>query len=173
LTYKSIDIILSEHLAATPPRLVRLPLVYDPDESEKRELFMPTALAQTLQQNDPKKAREYTANIRAFIGRFVKGGLIDNQDYMKCWKADVFELRVQNQRPGQRLRIFGAFARKDTFVCFFRRPRDYFGPGADPKWDEEIVRAVAAWEQMFPHCRRVRARPFSNCLSNNFADVYA
>jgi hypothetical protein len=160
-------------LAAPQPALVRLPLVFDKDESEKRELFMPPALAQTLQQNDPKKARMYTANIRAFLGVYVKGEEVDNQDYMKSWKDDIFELRVQNQRRGERLRIFGAFGRPDTFIALFRRPRGYFGDSSDAKWDQEIARAVAAWDSLFPGCCRVPARPFSNCLTFKFFDVYA
>ena len=143
------------------------------DESEKRELFMPPALQITLTQNNPKKTMDYTANIRAFLGRYVKGGMIDNWDYMKSWKEDVFELRVQNQRRkrDERLRIFGAFGKPDTFVAFFGKPRSSFGGKDDPRWDDAIYRAIKEWDKMFPGCRRVPARPFSNCLTFNFIDV--
>jgi hypothetical protein len=172
LTYKLFSLSLEQHDKAGT--LVRwLPLAFDPDESEKRELFMPPALVTTLNQIHPKQAREYAANIRAFLGRYVKNGPIDNQDYMKSWKEDVFELRVQKQKRKDRLRIFGAFGRPDTFVAFFRRPRSYFGGKSDPKWDEAIYRVVDEWGKMFPKCRRVPARPFSNCVTSNFYDVYA
>ena len=137
------------------------------------EVIMPPALVETLTQNDPKKARAYTANIRAFLGRFVSGGHIDNQDYMKSWKEDVFELRVQNQRPGERLRIFGAFGRPDTFVALFRKPRSSFSDMNDPEWDKAIYRVVDEWNAMFPGCRRVPSRPFSNCVTFNCTDVFA
>jgi hypothetical protein len=172
LTYKLFDTILDGKLKGASPSLVRLGLVSDKDESEKRLLFMPRALAITLSQHNPKRARLYNANIRAFISRYVKGGHIDNEDYMKSWKEDIFELRVQNQRKGERLRIFGAFGRPDVFIAFFRKPRDDFGDQNDPKWDQAIYRAVEEWNYMFPNCRRIPARPFSNCVTFNFTDVY-
>jgi hypothetical protein len=83
LTYKLFDSILEQKLQGPKPSLVRVPLAFDPDESELRELFMPPALLKTISQNHPKKAMSYCANIRAFLGRYVKGGVVDNQDYMK------------------------------------------------------------------------------------------
>lgn len=172
MTYKSFDDILEERLQGRRPSLARLPLVFDPDESERRELFMPPALVTSLTQNDPKKALHFTANVRAFIGRYVKGDEIDNDAYMKSWKADVFELRVQNQRKNERLRIFGAFGRPDTFISFFSKPRSSFGDKYDPKWDQAIDRVIAEWDEMFPGCRRIPARPFKNCVTFNAYDVF-
>jgi hypothetical protein len=166
LTYKLFSAILESKIASG--ELIRAPVVFDPDESEKRDLFMPPALRETLQQVHPKMARDYAANIRAFLGRYVKGREVDNLDYMRSWKADVFELRVQNQKRGQRLRIFGAFGRPDTFIAFFRKPRDHFGGREDPEWDKAIYRVVDEWAAMFPNCRRVPACPFSNCLTFNY-----
>jgi len=114
----------------------------------------------------------YCANIRAFLGRYVKGRLVDNHDYMKSWKEDMFELRVQNQRRSESLRIFGAFARPDTFIALFQRPRSYFGDASDPRWDQEIYRAVDLWDTIFPGCRRIPSRPFSNCVTSNYYDVF-
>lgn len=145
---------------------------FDQDESEKRDLFMPPALVTTLNQNDPKKAREYTANIRAFLGRYVKGKKIDNKYYMKSWKEDVFELRVQLQRRHEALRIFGAFGGPDKFVAFFRKPRSAFGDRFDPNWDKAVYRTVDEWAAMFPGCRRVPALPFSNCITFNADDYF-
>jgi hypothetical protein len=134
---------------------------------------MPPALLNTLSQVHPKMARDYAANIRGFLLRYVEGELIDNFDYMKSWKDDVFELRVQNQKKGQRLRIFGAFGRPDTFIAFFRKPRDDFGGKDDPKWDASIHRVMDEWNTMFPGCPRVRSLPFSNCVTFKAYDIFA
>jgi len=172
LPYKSIDAILSELEAATPPRLVRFVPTYDPDESEKRELFMPPALHGWLYQGDRKKSRDFSANIRAFLGKYVKGAEVDNEHYMKNWIGDVWELRVQNQRKGERVRVFGAFAKQDVFVAFFQRPRSAFGGINDPRWKEVTDRTVDEWDKLFPPGRQVRARPFSNCVSSKYFDVH-
>jgi len=169
LIYKLFGTILEERIRLGD--LVRAPVAFDQDESEKRELFMPPALRQTLSQVHPKMARDYAANIRAFLGRFVKGQMIDNENYMKSWANDVFELRVQNQKRGDRVRIFGAFGRPDSFVAFFRRPRSYFGGKDDPRWDDAVHRVAHEWNVTFPGCPRVPAHPFSNCVTFNFVDV--
>jgi hypothetical protein len=172
LTYKLFGTILDQKLQLN--ELVRLPIVFDQDESEKRELFMPPALRDTLQQVHPRMARDYDANIRAFLGRYIKGEeVIDNETYMKSWKEDVFELRVQLQKRRDRIRIFGAFGRPETFIAFFRRPRNLFGGKEDPEWDKAIYRVVDEWNATFPGCRRVSSRPFSNCLTFKYFDVYA
>jgi hypothetical protein len=132
LTYKSFNAILQEKLAPATHTLMVFPVIFDPDESDIRELYMPPALVETLAQNDPKKARDYCANIRAFLKRYIIGAEIDNHDYMKSWRDDIFEMRVQNQKKGERVRIFGAFGAPDKFVAFFRRPRNYFGDKYDP-----------------------------------------
>jgi hypothetical protein len=163
---------LHQRLQGPNPSLVRVPIVLDPDESELRELFMPPALLRTILQNDPKRAMSYCADIRAFFGRYIKGGLIDNQDYMKSWKHDVFELRLQNQRRSERIRIFGAFGRPDTFIALFHKPRSYFGGRHDPHWDEQIYRAIEDWEEYFPGCGRGPALPFANCVTFNYVDVF-
>ena len=104
MTYKLFDTILAQRLCAGD--LVRPDIVFDPDQSEKRELFMPPALRQTLRQVHPRSARDFAANIRAYLGRYIKDiGIIDNEDYMKSWKEDVFELRVQNQKRRDRIRV--------------------------------------------------------------------
>jgi hypothetical protein len=172
LTYKLFGITLQNKLQGPLPSLVRVPLVFDPDESELRELYMPPALLKTISQNHPKRAMSYCANIRAHLARYVKGKLVCNVDYMKCWKEDVFEIRVQNQRKGERLRIFGAFGRPDTFIALFQKPRNDFGDKDDPRWDQQIYRAVDLWDTMFPGCPRVPARPFSNCVTFNYFDVF-
>jgi hypothetical protein len=153
-------------------KLVRLPLVFDPDQSERRELFMPPALRTTLEQRSPKKAMDYNANIKGYLGRYVKGDWIDNQDYMKNWPpTDAWELRVQNQRKGERLRIFGAFGRPDTFIAFFRKDRSWFDTDSDVRWEWAMNEVGGLWESTFPGCPMMKARPFSNCVTFNATDV--
>jgi len=96
---------------------------------------------------------------------------VDNRDYMKCWKEDIFELRVQNQKRKDRLRIFGAFGNADKLIAFIRKPRSYFGGRDDPRWDEVIYQTVDQWDQYFPNCRRVPAVPFPNCVTANCYDM--
>jgi hypothetical protein len=134
---------------------------------------MPPALWHWLYQGNRRKSLDFLANVRAFLGRFVKGkDTIDNQDYMKSWSDDVWELRVQNQRKGERVRIFGAFAKSDVFVAFFQKPRDYFWDMSDPKWKEATDRVVSEWDAYFPRRPRMKARPSSNCVSFNYFDVH-
>jgi hypothetical protein len=134
---------------------------------------MPPALHTWLYQGNRKLSRDFSANVRAFLARFVKGKeTIDNEDYMKNWTDDVWELRVQNQRRGERVRIFGAFAKADVFVAFFQKPRSDFGDKSDPKWKQATDRVVSEWDDCFPRRPRQKARPFSNCVSFNYFDVY-
>lgn len=152
----------SEHLIAR--RLVRFRPVMDPDESEVRELLMLPALHSWLYQSDRKKTLDYKANIRAHLGVFVKGKWIDNCEYMKHLRDDVWEFRVQLQKKKENTRIFGAFADADLFVCTHQKSRGALNFAA------AIQRVKNDWDGLFPGCHRVRSRPFSNCVTNNFDD---
>ena len=149
-----------------------LPLVADPDHSDIREMLMPPALLAELSKNDPKKTLEFNANVRAFLLRFVLGKIVDNDTYMKSWRADVFELRVQLKKKKESLRIFGGFAQPDTFVALRSKPRSFFGDKSDPAWDTIINETIARWDALLPGYHRVIARPFSNCVTRKFFDVY-
>lgn len=176
MTYKSIDSKLAELLAKTQlggPKLVPvLPLSPDPDASDVRDLLMPPLLLAELSKSDPRKTRDYNANVRAFLLRFVLGKLIDNQYYMKSWRDDVFELRVQLQKRKEALRIFGAFPKADIFVAIISKPRSYFGDRNDPRWDEIINKTIDRWDALLPGYHRITARPFSNCVTANAYDVH-
>lgn len=139
--------------------------VFDPCESEERELFMTPALHDWLYQADRKATENFKANIRAFLGRYVKGEEIDNRDYMKSWKLNVFELRVQLQPRREATRIFGAFAATDVFFASNWHFRSDFGDATDPKWDAAIERLVKKWDELFAGYHRVAAKPFSNCVA--------
>jgi len=168
LTYKSINAILGA--LECSGELVRFVPVYDPGETELREILMTPGLHAWLYESDSRKSLDYKANIQAFLGRFVKEEMVDNKDYMKSWAEDVFELRVQNQRKNERLRIFGGFARPNTFVCLHRKMRHEFKKRKD--WEPAIERVVTRWEEMFPGHLRVPAKPFSGCVSQNYYDVF-
>jgi hypothetical protein len=169
LTFKSIDTILAELEAAGT--LKRFLPVMDADQKDERELLMQPALHQWLYQSDSKKTRNYKANIRAFLGRFVLGQTVDNRDFMKSWRSNVFELRVQLQPRRETTRIFGAFARQDTFVAIHPpRLRSEFGGKDDPTWDRAIDRTLTAIGIMFPGHAPVSVRPFSGCVSRNWYD---
>jgi hypothetical protein len=168
LTFKSIDDIL---MGLEGTALRRFLPEMDPDESDIREIFMPPALYEWLYQRDRKKTLNFKANVRGFLKRFVIGDEVDNQDYMKSWKDDVFELRVQIQPRRERIRIFGAFVRPDTLILIHQKPRSDFGGKNDPKWDQALDRVTEAFARLFANHPKLRAHPFSNCLTSNFIDV--
>ena len=144
----------------------------DPDQSDVREMLMPPILWNELQKNSPRKTLHHNANVRAFLSRFVLGGEVDNLYYMKSWRDDVFELRVQMPKRKEALRIFGGFARPDTFIALTSKPRREFGGMNDPNWDKVIEKTMAMWDAFLPGCRRVSSRPFGNCVTANAYDCF-
>jgi hypothetical protein len=176
LTYKTISDRIAYLLADTGPgRLVRFIPVRDQDQSYVREILMPPGLHDWCYAKDSRKrvSADFKANVRAFMGRFVKGKEpIDNKDYMKSWKDNIFELRFQLQPKKDRIRMFGAIAKPDTFVAFFQKFRSDFGGKSDPEWDKAIQRAVNDWDKYFPGEPCIASRPFKGCLKTNWFDVY-
>jgi len=179
LTYKSIDTILAQLQAGTAPALVPFVPLMDPDQSAKRTLLMTPALHDWCYQKDRSRGAQYKQNLRAFLGRFVKGGAIDNEDFMKTWRDDVWEFRVQfesrsKQKPHvDNTRIFGAFAACDTFIAFHpHRMRSHFGDKNDPKWDRQVDDVIAKWAGLLGTFPRVSSRPFSNCVSFGYYDCH-
>lgn len=164
-------------MAGPAPRLKAFVPLMDSDESVKRELLMTPSLLDWCKQQDSTRSASYKPNVRAFLGRFVKGGEVDNENYMKTWRDDVWELRAQFEprAPSKphydNTRIFGAFARIDTFIAFHPpRFRSYFGGADDPRWNARINDVVEQWTALFGNIGRVPSVPFSNCLSKNFID---
>lgn len=144
----------------------------DADESEVRELLMVPALHDWVYQGDRSKTVNYKANIRAFLKRYVVGKEVDNENYMKCWRDDIFELRVQIEPGRENTRIFGAFAKPDLFVAFHPpKLRSEFGRKSDRRWDRAIERTIKEFDALFQGHHRVRAEPFSNCITANAFDV--
>ena len=109
-----------------------LPLM-DPDQSEIRELLMLPSLHQWCHQSDRRQTLNYKANVRAFLGRYVIGLSVDNENYMKSWRDDIFELRVQLQIGRENTRIFGAFAKPDIFIAIHHKLRSELRSKED--WD--------------------------------------
>jgi hypothetical protein len=144
----------------------------DPDESDIRDLWMVPALHKWCYEKDRSKSADYKRNLRAFLGRFVKGLEVDNQDYMKNWKKEIFELRVQLEPKGDNTRIFGGFVRPDVFVAVNWKSRSHFGDKTDPRWDRAINRAVAGINAALPGMPLMLAWPFSNCVTSNAIDAF-
>ena len=168
MTNLSIDTTL---LAVSGGPFRRFLPVFDPHESERRELLMTPALHDWCHQRDDKKTLAFKANIRAFLGRFVKGERVCNKDYMKTWRDDVSEFRVQLQPRRENTRIFGAFLKPDCFVAFHPpRARSDFGGKHDPRWDIAIDGVTAKWANSFPGTGRVPSRPFFRCVTSNAWD---
>lgn len=139
--------------------------VFDPHETERRELWMRPALHQWAYQGNRKQTLQFKPKVRAFLGRYVKGEWIDNRDVMKSWTLDVWELRVQLLPKRENTRIFGTFIKPDTFVAVHQALRSSFGDKDDPKWQRAVDRVVDEVDGLFPGIRRVPAKPFSNCVT--------
>jgi len=167
LTKKSIEAILEEHENAQALKRF-LPLM-DPDQSEIRELLMLPTLHQWCYQSNRRRTLNYKANVRAFLGRYVIGLSVDNEHYMKSWRDDVFELRVQLQIRRENTRLFGAFAKPDVFVAIHQKLRSELRSQVD--WDRAIERVLSEWVTLFPGYRPILSRPFSNCITSNCIDV--
>jgi len=140
-------------------------------------MLMTPALYQWCYQRDATRGASYKQNVRAFLGRFVKGGVVDNEDFMKSWRDDVWEIRVQFERRSPKkphfdnTRIFGAFALCGTFIAFHpARMRSHFAGKGDPKWDDQIDDVIDKWARLLGSHPRVRSRPFSNCVSFAYHD---
>lgn len=159
----------------TPPRLKLFVPLMDADESPVRELYMEPALHDWCYQKDASRGRDYKPNVRAFLGRFVKGGFVDS-DYLKTWRSSIFEFRFQGEPRAPRrphrdnTRIFGGFIRPDTFIAYHPpRLRSQFRPDGSLEWDDVIDAALDKFRAMFGQ-DPVKAPPLSNCLTSNFRE---
>jgi hypothetical protein len=100
----------------------------------------------------------------------VKGKKIDNEDYMKTWAKDIWELRPYLMKKKENTRIFGAFIKPDTFFCTHWKMRSYFGGKDDKKWEVALDRVVSEFGKLFPGYAPVTSSPFSNCVTFNYYD---
>ena len=142
---------------------------FDADESDLRELLMLPGLHQWCYESDRKKTLDYKANVQAFLARYVKGKEIDNEDYMKSWAADVWELRVQLQPKRENTRIWGAFVKPDIFIATHQKLRSSFRRQDD--WDAAIQRVIDELAALDRSLHPIKSSPFANCVTFKCTDV--
>lgn len=149
-----------------------VPRSFDPDETPKRDIYCLPGLHTWLYQADKSKSLEYKERIQAHLVRFVKGKNVDNADYMKNWKSDVWELRIRLLSRKEVTRIFCTVPKPDSLFCVHWKLRRYFGGNDDPRWDRAINRVIKEWDKYFPGHKPVKSRPFSNCVTFNSFDHF-
>lgn len=169
LTLSSTDAIVDALLRLGDLRIF-LPRLL-PNEAEQRRIVMLPALWNWVHTNTQKPDLVvYYANIRAHLGRFVKGETIDNEDFMKELSRrekgsiegkGVWEFRVtfQPQR-----RIFGAFVAPDLFFATHWKDRGELGSNRE-KWRQAITRVEDEWARLFPGRRWLIGSRFSDYVT--------
>lgn len=105
-------------------------------------------------QASPGSARIKGA-IRAHFGEFVRGGPIDDLDFMKriedrrnappTFTHGVWAL---SPRVNPQFRFFGFFAVPDWFIALCRQDRNLLN--TDAAWHAEIDQSLALWGTLFP-----------------------
>jgi hypothetical protein len=148
-------------------KLVLFAPLRDPDEPEIRRIWMMPALHTELYKTGvPQKELDYLANVRAFLGRFVKGASISNEEDMFLLdphERDLWELRFTLIPQS---RVFGALAYQDCFVATNWALRDNLGPKGSKAWLAAEQKAIDIWDALLPGVRRFHCRSFSNCITN-------
>jgi hypothetical protein len=156
LTNKSTDYIIQTLEAGSEPKLFRFRPDYVGTERERRMLSIAPSIHDWLYRSVRGDASiQLKAAVKEHFGRFVKGELIDDCDYMKrvCdyrQGLDDFSADIWSVRPSFRPkhRFFGAFFREDWFVIFTKRKRDYLDDHED-RWHAEIDAVRTAWDRLF------------------------
>lgn len=128
--------------------------------------------------NDKDEGR--AARLRADLESFVTGNTItvSLSPYKKekaCYMAilapptdGIWCIRSRDPKPG--LRVFGAFAAKNTFIALTCTRRSLLdGPGG-PIWKNEIRRAKAEWRKLFPSYDTMRGNDLDEYLEK-YLDV--
>ena len=167
MTYNAIQSIINRLVGER--RVVRFhPDFIDPDEAESREIVLIPSVNDWLHQKDSQRSIEYKENIREHLARFILGGYVDNRDYLKSWKSDIWEIRAQLRRRTDSTRIFGGFLYPNIFVCTNHHMRSKFKN--EKAWDRAIDRAIERWFELFPDRKPLKSRPFQNCVTFNAYD---
>lgn len=167
MTYNAIQAIISG--LVREGRTVRFhPDFVDPDETEAREIVLIRSVSEWIYQKDSRRSLSYKGNIREHLSKFVLGGYVDNKNYMKSWKNNIWELRVQLERQDDNTRIFGGFLFPNIFVCTNHHMRSKFKD--KDAWDRAIDRATERWHSLFPGRNPLKCRPFRGCVTSNAYD---
>ena len=140
----------------------------DSDETESREIILVRSVDDWLYQKDRRRSIDYKQNLREHLARFVLGGYVDNRDYFKTWKDNIWETRAQMRKRKDNTRIFGGFSYPNIFLGTNHHLRSKFKN--ETAWDNPINRAQKRWDDLFPDNPPLVARPFKNCVSFNAYD---
>jgi hypothetical protein len=149
--------------------LVRFVPRLHPHEAELRHISMLPSLHRWVHQHATKRAQiDYLANVRAHLGDFVKGALIDDEDYMTELKRNrrpsgVWEFRVRRFTP--QCRILCAFAVPNWVVA--THPRDRGELDNEGAWAAAIARVEREWQTLFPGFRWFTGQRFSDYVTSN------
>jgi hypothetical protein len=147
-----------------------------PHEAEQRRIVMLPSLNRWLSTPATKQSVvEYYAKARAHLGRFVKGAIIDNEDYMKelarrekgRWRGRGFwEFRISFE---PKARVFGVFAGPDLFFATHPRDRDDL-KWDKRKWEHALSRVEREWDTLFAGMRWWIGPSFSHYVTFNGDD---
>lgn len=125
-------------------------------ETEVRMLSVHFDLHDWLYAEPSAVILDFKAGIRAHLGEFVKGELIDDLYFMKRVEnrrkhSDVFGDGVWSFSPRFRpqYRVFGFFAITDWFVAMTQESRDVLEQ-SEARWQTQIDTCTGIWDSLFP-----------------------
>jgi hypothetical protein len=115
-----------------------------------------------------KSEADYRADVRAFLGRFVKGAPVQKDEDLKLLRPHDRDLWALRFRGEPQSRILGGLVYKDCFVGTHWSFRCNLGRKDSKGWLAAEQRAIDVWDGLLPGIRRFRCHPFSNCVSGAF-----
>jgi hypothetical protein len=144
------------------------------DESDIRELYILPSLNAWLKKDMEKpRMQENQAAVNAHLTEFIKGALIDNQDFMKCLDPNnegVWALRVRYTTRGIQYRVFGAFINKDCFFATHLKERKEFL--SYKHWEPEIKKVKYEWNKLFNGHLIIQKKSFKELVDNGEERAY-
>lgn len=164
LTFKSMSPTLQDRVADRS--LAQYLPALRQGEAIRRGLFLTPQVERWINERpNAWRAQEFKSFVRARLSIFVKGGPIDNFQYMKRLRGrspEVWEIRI---REFTQTRIFGAFYEPNTFICTNIRVRDELARFGG--WASAEERATKRWDDLFPGRRRFTGTKFTNYVTEN------
>ena len=140
-------------------RLCRFRPEFKGNEREVRQLSVISDEYQWLYAEEPSHLIRVKANIKAHLGEFVCGELINDRYFMKRvedrrYPAHKFSHGVwaitPRLGPPPQYRFFGFFAIASWFVVLRKQSRDFLGEN-DARWHSEIDNCTELWNELFPN----------------------